>query len=66
MEAESAPAIEKLAAKAGADAIGVLSELSKAFAADDLPRANSLTTRLKYLRKFLEETRTRLVALETM
>lgn len=66
MGAESAPAIEKLAAKAGADAIGVLSELSKAFAVDDLPRANSLTTRLKYLRKFLEETRTRLVALETM
>ena len=66
MEAESAPAIEKLAAKTGADAIGVLSELSKAFAVDDLPRANSLTTRLKYLRKFLEETRTRLVALETM
>lgn len=64
-EAESAPAIEKLAAKAGADAIGVLSELSKAFAADDLPRANHLITRLKYLRKFLEETRTRLVVLET-
>ena len=64
-EAESAPAIERLAAKAGADAIGVLSELSKAFAADDLHRANSLTTRLKYLRRFLEETRTRLVALET-
>jgi molecular chaperone HscB len=65
MEAESAPAIEKLAAKAGADAIGVLSELSKAFAAEDLTRANHLVTRFKYLRKFLEETRTRLVALET-
>lgn len=65
MDAESAPAIEKLAAKAGADAIGVLSELSKAFAADDLTRANHLVTRFKYLRKFLEETRTRLVALET-
>ena len=65
MEAESAPAIEKLAAKAGADAIGVLSELSKAFVADDLTRANHLVTRFKYLRKFLEETRTRLVALET-
>jgi molecular chaperone HscB len=65
MDAESAPAIEKLAAKAGADAIGVLSELSKAFAAEDLTRANHLITRFKYLRKFLEETRTRLVALET-
>jgi molecular chaperone HscB len=65
MDAESAPAIEKLAAKVGADAIGVLSELSKAFAAEDLERANHLVTRLKYLRKFLEETRTRLVALET-
>jgi molecular chaperone HscB len=65
MEAESAPAIEKLAAKAGADAVGILSELSKAFAAEDLARANHLVTRFKYLRKFLEETRTRLVALET-
>ncbi len=65
MEAESAPSIEKLAAKAGADAIGVLSELSRAFAAEDLTRANHLVTRFKYLRKFLEETRTRLVALET-
>jgi hypothetical protein len=65
MDAESAPAIEKLAAKAGADAIGILSELSKAFAAEDLARANHLVTRFKYLRKFLEETRTRLVALET-
>jgi len=65
MEAESEPAIEKLAAKAGADAIQVLSELSKAFADDDLARANKLVTRFKYLRKFLEETRSRLVALET-
>jgi molecular chaperone HscB len=65
MEAESEPAIEKLAAKAGADAIQVLSELSKAFADDDLTRANKLVTRFKYLRKFLEETRSRLVALET-
>mgnify|MGYP000851715778 FL=1 len=65
MEAESADAIEALQVKAGADAIGVLSELSKAFARDDLPLANRLTTRLKYLRKYLEETRTRRVALET-
>lgn len=66
MEAESAEAIERLQVKAGADAIGVLSELSKAFARDDLPLANRLTTRLKYIRKYLEETRTRRVALEQM
>jgi molecular chaperone HscB len=66
MKAESAEAIERLQVKAGADAIGVLSELSKAFARDDLPLANRLTTRLKYIRKYLEETRTRRVALEQM
>lgn len=63
-EAESVDAVEKLAVKAGADAIQLLSEISKAFAADDLAAANQLTTRLKYLRKFLEETRARRVALE--
>ncbi|HVJ40564.1 MAG TPA: Fe-S protein assembly co-chaperone HscB [Dongiaceae bacterium] len=63
-EAESIDAIEKLSVKAGADAIHLLSEISKAFAADDLVAANRLTTRLKYLRKFLEETRARRVALE--
>ncbi len=65
LEAESVEAVEKLAIKAGADAINLLSEISKAFAADDLVAANRLTTRLKYLRKFLEETRTRRVALES-
>jgi molecular chaperone HscB len=64
MEAESVDAIEKLQVKAGADAIAVLSEISKAFANDDLPAANRLTTKLKYLRKYLEETRVRRVALE--
>jgi len=63
-EAESVDAVEKLAIKAGADAIHLLSDISKAFAADDLAAANQLTTRLQYLRKFLEETRTRRVALE--
>jgi molecular chaperone HscB len=63
-EAESVDAIEQLAIKAGADAIHLLSGISNAFAADDLATANRLTTRLKYLRKFLEETRTRRVALE--
>jgi molecular chaperone HscB len=64
MEANSIEKVEKLQAKAGADAIGILSELSKAFARDDLKAANRLTTRLKYLRKYLEETRARRISLE--
>lgn len=64
MEATSIAKVEKLQAKAGADAIAVLADLSKAFARDDLDAANRLATRLKYLRKYLEETRTRRIALE--
>ena len=64
MEATSIDKVEKLQAKAGAAAIAILSDLSKAFASDDLKAANRLTTRLKYLRKYLEETRTRRIALE--
>ncbi|MEZ5831404.1 MAG: Fe-S protein assembly co-chaperone HscB [Dongiaceae bacterium] len=64
MEATSIEKVEKLQAKAGADAIAVLSELSKAFASDDFQAANRLATRLKYLRKYLDETRTRHIALE--
>jgi molecular chaperone HscB len=64
MEATSLAKVEKLQAKAGADAIAILSELSKAFASDDLRAANRLTTRLKYLRKYLDETRARHIALE--
>jgi molecular chaperone HscB len=64
MEATSIEKVEKLQAKAGADAIAILSGLSKAFASDDLDQANRLATRLKYLRKYLEETRTRRIALE--
>lgn len=64
IEATSIEKVEKLQAKAGADAIAILSDLSKAFASDDLSAANRLTTRLKYLRKYLEETRTRHIALE--
>lgn len=65
-EAESVDAVEKLAVKASADAIQLLSEISKAFAADDLATADQLMTRLKYLRKFLEETRARRIALESV
>jgi molecular chaperone HscB len=64
MEATSIEKVEKLQAKAGADAIAILSDLSKAFASDDLKAANHLATRLKYLRKYLEETRARRIALE--
>jgi molecular chaperone HscB len=64
MEATSIEKVEKLQAKAGADAIAILSELSRAFASDDFGAANRLATRLKYLRKYLEETRTRRIALE--
>ena len=64
MEATSIAKVERLQAKAGADAIAILSDLSKAFASDDLAAANRLTTRLKYLRKYLEQTRTRRIALE--
>lgn len=63
-EAGSVAAVEALQVKAGADALNILSELAKAFARDDLPLANRLTTKLKYLRKYLEETRARRVALE--
>ncbi|WP_374382403.1 Fe-S protein assembly co-chaperone HscB [Dongia sp.] len=63
-EAESADAIEKLTVAAAGDAIQLLSDISKAFAADDLDAANRATLRLKYLRKFLEEARLRRSALE--
>jgi len=63
-EAESADAIEKLTVDAAGDAIQMLSEISKAFAADDLSAANRAVLRLKYLRKFLEEARLRRAALE--
>jgi molecular chaperone HscB len=63
-EAESADAIEKLTVAAAGDAIQMLSEISKAFAADDLDAANRAVLRLRYLRKFLEEARLRRAALE--
>ena len=64
-EAESADAIEELMISAGATAIQLLSNLSRAFAADDLAAANRSVLRLKYLRKFLEEARLRRAALES-
>jgi molecular chaperone HscB len=56
--------LEKLQVEAGAKAIDLLSQLSKAFAADDLDAANKAATRMKYWRKFLEESRARRAALE--
>jgi len=64
-EAESVEAVEALQVEAGAQAIRLLSDISTAFADDNLDAANRLTTRLKYLRKYLEDTRARRVALET-
>ena len=63
-EAESADAIEKLMSSAGASAIQLLSDISLAFAANDLSAANRAVLRLKYLRKFLEEAHLRRAALE--
>lgn len=63
-EVASVDALEKLQIEAGAKAIDLLSQLSKAFATDDLETANRVTTRMKYWRKFLEESRARRVTLE--
>ena len=48
----------------GAAAIELLSEISKAFAGDDLVAANRAVLRLTYSRKFLEEARLKRAALE--
>jgi len=63
-EAATSASVESLAAKAGSETIGVLAAISSAFAKDDLRNVGRLVIRLKYLRKFLEEARNRLAALE--
>jgi molecular chaperone HscB len=63
-EAASVDAVEKLQVEAGAKAIDIIAQLSRAFAADDVDLADRLTTRFKYLRKYLEETRARRISLE--
>lgn len=63
-DAESADAIEALMVAEGAAAIELLSEISKAFAKDDLVAANKAVLRLTYSRKFLEEARLKRAALE--
>jgi molecular chaperone HscB len=63
-EAASVDEVEKLQVEAGAKAIDLIAQLSRAFAAEDYDLADKLATRFKYLRKYLEETRARRVALE--
>jgi molecular chaperone HscB len=63
-EVETIDALEALQVEAGAKAIDLIAQLSRAFAADDLDAANRAATRMKYWRKFLEDSRARRVALE--
>ena len=63
-EVATIDALEALQVEAGAKAIDLIAQLSRAFAAEDLELANRLATRMKYLRKFLEDSRARRVALE--
>ena len=62
-EAETADDVAELSAKAEADVASCVRSLSKAFAADDLDAAGSLTTRLKYLGKLAEEAKARRIRL---
>lgn len=64
-DAESADAIETLMANEAASAIQCLSDISRAFADDDLAAANRAVLRLKYARKLLEEARLKRAALES-
>jgi molecular chaperone HscB len=63
-EAATVDEVEKLQVEAGAKAIDLIAQLSRAFAAEDYDLADKLATRFKYLRKYLEETRARRIALE--
>ncbi len=63
-EAATVDAVEQLQVEAGAKAIDLIAQLSRAFAAEDYELADKLATRFKYLRKYLEETRARRIALE--
>lgn len=58
-EAESIRAVGILEANARGDIEKCIGDLSAAFASDDLIGAARLTTRLKYLDKFIEECRSR-------
>lgn len=58
-EASGADAVNALAARAEADVTACQNDIGKAFADSDPDRAESLTARLKYLVRLLEETRLR-------
>jgi molecular chaperone HscB len=63
-EVDSVEELETLQAEAGAKAIDLIARLSQAFAAEDYDSANKSATRMKYWRKFLQESRARRAALE--
>lgn len=63
-EAESVDAVEQLMVAEGKCAIALLSDISQAFAADDLAAASRAVLRLTYARKLLEEARLKRAALE--
>ncbi|MBL8658989.1 MAG: Fe-S protein assembly co-chaperone HscB [Rhodospirillales bacterium] len=58
-EADSVAAVEALEAAASDDFGRCIAALSTAFACDDLPAAARLTTRMRYLGKYIEECRSR-------
>jgi molecular chaperone HscB len=58
-DAETPADVEALARRAANDVRKCLGEMSAAFAADNLEEACRLTTRLKYLRKLVDECRVR-------
>jgi molecular chaperone HscB len=58
-EAETIAAVGALEAGAIADAAHCIEALSAAFALEDLPAAARLTTRMKYLDKYIQECRSR-------
>lgn len=58
-EAESVGAVEALEASAGDDVARCVDALSAVFATGDLPAAARLTTRMRYLGKYIQECRSR-------
>ncbi|HBT43530.1 MAG TPA: Fe-S protein assembly co-chaperone HscB, partial [Rhodospirillaceae bacterium] len=58
-EAETAEDVATVTKRAQGEIADCESELSDAFAADDLDQAAALITRLKYLRKLADDTRAR-------
>ncbi len=63
-DAATIAAKETILAEAGAGALALLAELSRAFAHDDLAAAARIALRFRYLRKFLEDGAAHLAALD--